>query len=309
MNTNNFLKKHLSIIIIVSISIIIVIFWCYKNTKNYQQNNETLSNLESKKEEIKFLDQNQKNNNLQKDKNEIKRSKFLTTQTHFDQIKNYIFSENDDKILLLNNLSKIEQESIEKIKNSWKFKLSLLKEQQNSDANINVNKDCDNFKKQIELLQPQKEILKKQLEPKELEQNILKEKIDKMKYQRAQISPSWRKVYERINNIKVENHQPLNKLENNRLTTEIEKLQDEEIELIGQITKIKTEIKKSESKQKMYNNMLSSAESLRNVFQNQDKNSELQYKNLILYELNSLYEITNRRSNQIKKRTVINFCK
>ncbi|WAN63379.1 hypothetical protein RS022_04920 [Candidatus Phytoplasma rubi] len=212
MNISNFLKKHLSIIIIISIFVIIVIFWFYQSANNSQQNKEKMSHLELKSEEIKLLELKSEESKPQKNKYETKKPKFSTTQTYFDQIKNYIFQETDDKFLLPNDISESEQKSIEKIKNSSKLSLNSLKENQNQI--IKENEKCYNLKKQFHKLQLQKEILKGQLKQKELELKIL-------------------------------------------------------------------------------DNILSRDEDYRKTLEEKYKNNETQYKNSILSELNSIYEIDN----------------
>ncbi|CAM11667.1 Conserved hypothetical protein [Candidatus Phytoplasma australiense] len=62
--------------------------------------------------------------------------------------------------------------------------------------------------------------------------------------------------------------------------------------MVGKIDKIKIEIKKLESKQKMYQDMLSRAEKLKKALEERYEDAELQYKNEILKSLNNLYEIT-----------------
>ncbi|AGL89996.1 DNA double-strand break repair rad50 ATPase [Strawberry lethal yellows phytoplasma (CPA) str. NZSb11] len=77
-----------------------------------------------------------------------------------------------------------------------------------------------------------------------------------------------------------------------RLQAEIEKLQDEKQKIIEEISEVKLQIGKLESKQKMYQNMLSRAEMLKKDFVKSYERLEKEYRNQILNSLNSLYEIT-----------------
>ncbi|MBS2126625.1 hypothetical protein J8J04_02945, partial ['Fragaria x ananassa' phyllody phytoplasma] len=69
------------------------------------------------------------------------------------------------------------------------------------------------------------------------------------------------------------------------------KLQSETSELVGQIGDIKVKIGKLESKQRMYEDMLSSAQEFKKDLESQYTNAEIQYKQSTLSSLNSLYEI------------------
>ncbi|WP_017193752.1 hypothetical protein, partial [Vaccinium witches'-broom phytoplasma] len=100
------------------------------------------------------LDNEQKPNKPSRTKRETEKPKFTITETRFDQIKTYVFSETDDKTLLPNDFSEIEKTEIEKIKNSCKSWLGFLKEEQNM---INEYQEkCDDYNKQISELDPKK---------------------------------------------------------------------------------------------------------------------------------------------------------
>ncbi|MFG6084860.1 MAG: hypothetical protein AB3F67_1260 [Candidatus Phytoplasma solani] len=207
--------------------------------------------------------------------------KFTITQANFDKVKEYVFSETDDKTLLPNDLSEQEKTEISQIQNSWNSSLGYLKRQQNP-INELINQ-INKHQTQINSIKDQYPSLKSQkanLESKETEKNdkinSLKEKQQQFKYLPNQ-SESVRTT--RRNNY-------------NRLKDEIEKLQDERIEIVGEIDDIKVKIGKLESKQEMYEGMLSNAIKLRDSLKRSYDKSEKEYQNQIDSKLNALYQIT-----------------
>ncbi|MDV3182573.1 MAG: hypothetical protein Q8869_01730 [Candidatus Phytoplasma australasiaticum] len=74
----------------------------------------------------------------------------------------------------------------------------------------------------------------------------------------------------------------------------IDKLRDEISEIVGEIRKIKVQIKNLETKQKYYQDMLNRAEKLKKDLEERYKitKTEKEDKNSIISQLNELYEIT-----------------
>ncbi|MDV3195493.1 MAG: hypothetical protein Q8894_02160 [Sweet potato little leaf phytoplasma] len=186
--------------------------------------------------------------------------KIQTTAARLEQIKNYLFTESANLFLLPTDLSEQEQEEINKLKKSWQSSLDLLKKQKTwIDENQN---ECDEYQSQLNRIPPQitsyeqqKLALEKQLETKRQEKDRLK--ID-------------RKANE----------------------DKIDKLQAEISEIVGKIGKIKVEIKNLETDQKYYQNMLTRAEGLKKSTEKSYERSEIEYKKLIISQLNELYDIT-----------------
>ncbi|MFG6084340.1 MAG: hypothetical protein AB3F67_0100 [Candidatus Phytoplasma solani] len=184
------------------------------------------------------------------------KSKFKTTQSRFDQVKTYILSETNHKSLLPNNLPQQEKTEIEKIKRSWKNSLSFLKDDQNRIDE--KNKTCDDYNRQIQEIKSQYPSLKSQKE--QLEQQLeVKNKG--------------------INNLK---HESQDKT----------RLQDERLEIVGEIGNIEVKIRNLESKQRMYEDMLSSAKSYKKILEDRFKNTKKDFQNQIITSLNALYQIT-----------------
>ncbi|WP_051085518.1 hypothetical protein [Candidatus Phytoplasma australiense] len=130
-------------------------------------------------------------------------------------------------------------------------------------------KECDEHQFQLNSIQPKIEVLKPQKQKLEQQQDAKEKEIKQKKEGKNLASPD-----DKI-----------------RLRAEIEKLQDEVIEIVGEIGKIKVQIKDLEATQEKYQNMLSRAEKFRKMLEEQYKDAELQYKNDILNRLQSLYDI------------------
>ncbi|MDV3197785.1 MAG: hypothetical protein Q8879_01790, partial [Candidatus Phytoplasma australasiaticum] len=73
---------------------------------------------------------------------------------------------------------------------------------------------------------------------------------------------------------------------------EIKKIQDELLEIVGEIGKIKVKIDKLEVNKKDYQEMLSDAEHYKRILEERYEDEQLQLKNNILNSLYSLYKIT-----------------
>ncbi|WP_373403272.1 hypothetical protein [Candidatus Phytoplasma solani] len=218
------------------------------------------------------------------------KSKFKTTQSRFDQVKTYILSETDDKSLLPNNLPQEEKKEIEEIKRSWKNSLSFLKDDQNRIDE--KNKTCDDYNRQIQEIKSQYPSLKSQKEQLEQQLEVKNKEINNLKYQRGEISPIYAKTLKKLSNIEIINPKTPNPELETKLKAEISKLQDEVIELVGQISYVKRDIGKLESDQEMYEGMLSNAILLRDSLQRDYDKSKKEYQNQIDSSLNSLYQIT-----------------
>ncbi|MCQ9618811.1 MAG: hypothetical protein NOI47_000393 [Candidatus Phytoplasma pruni] len=296
----NFFKKYwfiISIILFFSIVIIIGFFKVVNETKkgskslsnhhkevdNKQKPNQPLRN----KHEIdppqlkKQITNDKESNQLSSDhrESETPKPKIPITQEKYNKIKSYILSENENEILTLNDLSQEEKNEIEKVRNSQKQTLEFRKkDQQNIDEK---EQECNGYTSQINEIINQIQQLQKQLQPKE-EALANKEKdINKLQLQRqtktTELQTQGKPIYK--NN------------ELNKIKEEISKLQDEKLELVGQIEDIELQIGHLKSDQTMYEDMLSRA-------QNYKKDLEKDYNNLTqdeqstLSSLNSFYEIT-----------------
>ncbi|WAN63497.1 hypothetical protein RS022_06630 [Candidatus Phytoplasma rubi] len=259
MNTSNFFKKHLVNIIITSLIGIAIIIVFYQGRNEIKKEKEELF---SPKEEIENDDSKLSSS---RPKRETEKPKFIITEARFDKIKSYVLSENNNQTLLLNDLSEIEKIEIEKIRECRKQTLGFIKRHKNT---INEkNKECNNLREQLQPLYHQIETLKNQLTP--LEQD--KENKIKQRDKLRNIGANW------------ENH-PQN--------SELTQINKEISSLVGQISHLNSQIGILESKQRMYENMLSNAIILRDSLQRQYYKSEKEYQNQINSLLNSLYEIT-----------------
>ncbi|WP_017192997.1 hypothetical protein [Italian clover phyllody phytoplasma] len=259
MNTINFFKKHLVAIIIITFLIGSVIIGFYQGRNEIKKEKEELFSPE---EEIENDDSKFSSSRT---KRETEKPKFAITESRFDQIKTYVFSETDDKTLLPNDLSEQEKNEIKEIRKCRKQTLGFL--EKDKDEINEKNKECDNFKNQLQPLYPQIETLKNQLTP--LEQD--KENKIKQRDNLRNIGSNW------------ENH-PQN--------SELTQINKEISSLVGQISHLNSQIKKLEATQEMYEGMLSGAENFKKMLEEQYEDVQKQYKDNILSELNSLYQIT-----------------
>ncbi|MDV3199985.1 MAG: hypothetical protein Q8889_02570, partial [Candidatus Phytoplasma australasiaticum] len=78
----------------------------------------------------------------------------------------------------------------------------------------------------------------------------------------------------------------------NLLQVEIDKINKEKSEIVSEIGKIKVKIGKLEASKRKYQNMLTRAENYKKNLEERYEIGEKQHKNLIISELNSLYEIS-----------------
>ncbi|MFB0638524.1 MAG: hypothetical protein AB2N28_2500 [Candidatus Phytoplasma solani] len=290
-NNNNFFQKHLAIIIII-IAVIVGIGIYYKTNTNNSLKQEEQQEQEEKHlfpPEEKIENDNSKMSSSRTEL-ETEKPKFTITESRFDQIKSYVLSENNNQTLLPNNLSEQEKFEIEKIKRSWKNSLSFLKDEQNRIDK--ENKTCDEHNAKIQEIKSQYPSLKSQKEQLEQQLEVKNKEINNLKYQRGEISPIYAKTLKKLSNIEIINPKTPNPELETKLKAEISKLQDEVIELVGQISYVKRDIGKLESDQEMYEGMLSNAILLRDSLQRDYDKSKKEYQNQIDSSLNSLYQIT-----------------
>ncbi|MDV3200012.1 MAG: hypothetical protein Q8889_02765, partial [Candidatus Phytoplasma australasiaticum] len=154
-----------------------------------------------------------------------------------------------------------EKEEIAKIKKSWQSSLDLLK-----DDKITINekqKECDQYQSQLNALPAQIESLKSQLLS-----------LERQQQQKDQ----------EINNLK-----PIDRRSNK---DKISKFNNEIIEIVGEIGKIKVQIGNLENKQEKYQEMLADDENYKKELKKAYEDKKLQFKNDILKSLHSLYDIT-----------------
>ncbi|AGL90562.1 Hypothetical Protein yibP [Strawberry lethal yellows phytoplasma (CPA) str. NZSb11] len=123
-------------------------------------------------------------------------------------------------------------------------------------------KVCDEYKTQLDSIQPQIESLKPQQQKLEQQRDAKEQELDRLKKDR--------------------------KGNENK----IKKFQDEKQKIIEEISEVEVQIGKLESKQKMYQDMLSRAEMLKKDFVKSYERQEKEYRNQILNSLHNLYEIT-----------------
>ncbi|MDO7987382.1 MAG: hypothetical protein Q8897_02410 [Sweet potato little leaf phytoplasma] len=94
--------------------------------------------------------------NLPRPKRSVKKQpipKIKTTAARLEQMKKYLFSEPINPTLLPTDLSELEQEEIDKLKNSWGLCLDYLNKEK-SVINEYQNK-CDEYQSQLNLISPQ----------------------------------------------------------------------------------------------------------------------------------------------------------
>ncbi|WP_017191933.1 hypothetical protein [Poinsettia branch-inducing phytoplasma] len=222
-------------------------------------------------------------NSVKKKLNELKKEtkpKIKITQEKYNKIKSYILSENSNAVLSLNNLlpedrvkiNNIKQELINDLEYSKNYFRPRIDEFQNK---------CDEYTSQINEIVKQIPPLQKQLQPKEAKLETQNKEIDKLKFKKQQ----------KQTQLQTQGQTTYKNSEIDLIQNEIYQLQDETIELVGQIDNIKIQIAKLKSKQTMYENMLSRAQEFKNRLQ-KDLNKRLeQNKQSVLSSLNSLYEI------------------
>ncbi|QTX02722.1 hypothetical protein LFWB_1520 [Candidatus Phytoplasma luffae] len=208
-------------------------------------------------------------------------SKFQTTQKRLDQIKSYVLSEPTNYSLLPSDLSEREKTQINKLKNSWQLSLNLLKKEKTGVDEKQT--ECDEYQAQLNSLQPQIEALKPQ------QQKLEQDQADKNKIinQKKEVRGQFKYLPNQPEEVRKKRE------ENKRiLEAEIDKLQDEEIKIVGEIEEIEVQIGILEADQKMYQNMLTRAEGLKKDLEERYKEGEKQYKDSIISGLNELYDIT-----------------
>ncbi|MEC4559256.1 MAG: hypothetical protein U9532_03785 ['Conium maculatum' witches'-broom phytoplasma] len=147
----NFFKKHWVAILIILFFSIVFIIGFFEGIHEAKQEQKSLSNYHKDFADDK---ESKKPSRTKREIKTPKHKKQITTED-FDKIKNYVFSEIDDITLLPNNINKEEKTEINKIKNSWKLSLSLLKKEQKTIDEY--QQKCDDYNKQINKLDPRKD--------------------------------------------------------------------------------------------------------------------------------------------------------
>ncbi|AGL90889.1 hypothetical protein [Candidatus Phytoplasma australiense] len=271
MKQPNFFQKHLITIIIILLFGIAIIIGLFQGFNDYQNEKNSLSPLGQTPEKDSLEPENTPNSSRMKlSTEETPQPKIKTTSARLEKIKTYLFTEPTDTYKLPSDLSEREQEEINKLKNSWKLSLELLENRKTRPTGINKSqKECEELKTQLDSIQPKIEALKPQQQKLE-QQKEAKEKEIKQKQEEKNLASPDDKI---------------------RLRAEIEKLQSEKQKIIEEISEVKLQIKKLESKQKYYQDMLSRAEKFKNDLVESYERQEKEYKNEILKSLNSLYEI------------------
>ncbi|MDV3200436.1 MAG: effector [Sweet potato little leaf phytoplasma] len=285
MNKKNFLQKYFIEIMVILLLGIAIMIMIHKNHHGTSQAQPPLSSWDSEKETLESEETEIKNPLSNRPKRSVEEQpipKIKTTAARLEQIKNYLFTEPANLSLLPTDLSEREQEEINKLKNSWGLDLGYLNEKK-GDIKEEQNK-CDEYQSQLNIIPPQiksfeqqKLALEKQLETKRKEVEIKKEEQKQFKYFLPNLTEELRTSKQKKYNL---------------LQAEIDKLQAEISEIVGKIGKIKVQIGILKNKQEKYQDMLTRAEKAKKESEERYEFIEKEYKNSILSELNSLYEIS-----------------
>ncbi|QTX02871.1 hypothetical protein LFWB_3010 [Candidatus Phytoplasma luffae] len=270
---NNFFQKHLVTIIITSLFGIAIIIGFYQEFNDYQNEKNYLSPLENKPQQIP--------SKIKRSTEETPQPKIKTTAVRLDQIKTYLFGEPTDTSKLPSDLSEREKTQINKLKNSWQLSLNLLKKEKTGVDEEQTK--CDNYNLKIKEIKNQYPSLitkKNQLEQDQADKN-------KIINQKKEVRGQFKYLPNQPEEVRKKRE------ENKRiLEAEIDKLQDEEIKIVGEIGKIKVQIGILEADQEYYQDMLSGAENYKRILEERYKEGEKQYKDSIISGLNELYDIT-----------------
>ncbi|QYC31201.1 hypothetical protein HGD80_01135 [Paulownia witches'-broom phytoplasma] len=271
---NNFFKKCLVTIAIISLLGLLLLICLYQRTNDIKKERE-LGKSPSLKHEF-----NQSTPSRPQRETEPPKLKFKTTQSHFNQVEAYVLSETDDKSLLPNNLSQEEKIEIDKIRKSWEQILGFIKkDQKNIDE---YQQKCDNYNHEIKEIKDKFPSLKTQ------QTNLQKKHDDKVQ----EINQVKSQLQNKKSQLQTQGISIYNNPEIDKLQAEISKLQDEEIEIIKQIRQVKIEIGKLEAAQKKYEDMLSNAIKLRDSLQRDYDKSQKDDQKQTISSLKSLYNIT-----------------
>ncbi|MFB5029561.1 MAG: hypothetical protein WJU30_00094 [Candidatus Phytoplasma pruni] len=291
----NFFKNYKEAIIVLGfVAICFLIGFISSRTNQDKQtpisNEEQLSNnnkqklnqhdIDTPKPKIQITN-DKESNQPSNDKREIDtpKPKIQITKEKYDKIKFYILSENENKVLTLNDLSQEEKNEIEKDRKLQKQRLEFRKKDKKEiDEHQKI---CDELKSNRDSVINQIPPLKEQLKQKEKEKIEKDKEINKLRLKeqnkRTELQKQGKTTYK-----------------NNELTQidqAINKLQDEKLELVGQIEDIELQIDKLKSKQTMFEGMLSDAVKMRDALQRGYDKNLLYYTQSALSSLNSLYEI------------------
>ncbi|WEX20413.1 MAG: hypothetical protein TB2022_3300 [Candidatus Phytoplasma citri] len=186
--------------------------------------------------------------------------KIKTTAVRLEKIKNYLFTEPTNPVLLPTDLLEQEKEKITELKNSWGLYLGFLNRKKGV-ISKEQNK-CDEYQSQLNLIPPQIKLFEQQKLALEKQLEKKRPEVDRLKIDR------------KANEAK------------------IKKLQAEILEIVGQIDEINFKIGILENKQEKYQGMLTRAEKAKSESEESYEIDEKRYKDSIISKLNSLYEIS-----------------
>nr|WP_193621869.1 hypothetical protein ['Parthenium hysterophorus' phyllody phytoplasma] len=268
------------VILFVGIVIIIII---NKNRTHVTYPQKPLSSLEAEKEKSESEESEREKPISPRPKRslEIPQPKIKTKASRFEQMKTYLFQETAHHAILPSDLSSEEQEKIAKLKKSRKLSLDLLKERKTWVDE--QQKNCDEYQSQLNLISPKINSFKQQKLP--LEEQLAKKnaEIDRLKNE----SQQYKYIHNQSPSVRTERE-----TNRNRLQAEIEKLQEETLEIIVKIKDINIRIGKLEAGQKYYQEMLTDAENSKKRLEKRYEIDKKESTNSILSDLNSFYKIT-----------------
>ncbi|UQV27400.1 hypothetical protein H7686_0001090 [Candidatus Phytoplasma asiaticum] len=283
MNQKNFFSKYfIEIMVILFVGIVIIII-INKNRTHVTYPQKPLSSLEAEKEKSESEESEREKPISPRPKRslEIPQPKIKTKASRFEQMKTYLFQETAHHAILPSDLSSEEQEKIAKLKKSRKLSLDLLKERKTWVDE--QQKNCDEYQSQLNLISPKINSFKQQKLP--LEEQLAKKnaEIDRLKNE----SQQYKYIHNQSPSVRTERE-----TNRNRLQAEIEKLQEETLEIIVKIKDINIRIGKLEAGQKYYQEMLTDAENSKKRLEKRYEIDKKESTNSILSDLNSFYKIT-----------------
>ncbi|MDV3196357.1 MAG: hypothetical protein Q8885_02495 [Candidatus Phytoplasma stylosanthis] len=259
MKQSNFFQKNGFFIFLLTIfGIVCCVFW-FKNQK--EKETTPVSLPESILESLKPYEEKSIPPRMKRYTKTIL-PKIKTTTARLEQIKNYLFTEPSDHNFLPSDLLEREKEKITELKKSWKEKLENLENRKLKKYINEYQKIYDKNQSQLNFLLPQIESFKKQTKILEEQLEIKQSEIDRLK------------------------------IDKKDKEDEIKKLQDKKQVIFEEFRQIEIKIGKLESDKKYYQDMLTHVEDLKKDSEKSYERIEKEYKNLILFELDPLYEIT-----------------
>ncbi|MDV3173881.1 MAG: effector [Candidatus Phytoplasma stylosanthis] len=192
---------------------------------------------------------------------EEEKPKIKTTNARLEKIKNYLFTENANLSYLPSDLLNREIEEINKLKKSWGLSLGYLNRKKG--VIVKEQNKCDEHQSRLNLILP---------------------KITSLEQQKLKLEEQLKTKEKELDGLKIDRKTNENK---------IDKLNEEILGIVGKIGKIKNEIKNLQADQEMYQNILNRAKKLKKDLEERYKITETEKKdkNLIISQLNELYEI------------------